>query len=39
MLNVAYRGSRETEPNVPIERDFPGDLQLIVPNLRGATTG
>ena len=39
MLNVAYRNSLETEPDVPIENDFTPDLQLIVPNLHRRYSG
>src|SRR5260221_2968972 len=39
MLNVAYRNSRETEPDVPIENNPAGDLRLIVPNLHRRYSG
>jgi mannosyltransferase len=39
MLNVAYRNSRETEPDVPIENNFAESLQLIVPNLHRRYSG
>src|SRR5512140_1436178 len=39
MLNVAYRGMRETEPDVGIENISADNLQLIVPNLHRRYSG
>jgi mannosyltransferase len=39
MLNVAYRKSCETEPDVPIENNSAEHLQLIVPNLHRRYSG
>jgi mannosyltransferase len=39
MLNVAYRTSAKTEPDVPAENEFDADLQLIVPNLHRRYSG
>src|SRR3954454_2737708 len=39
MLKFAYRNSRETEPDVPIENNFADNLQLIVPNLHRRYSG
>src|ERR1700710_693470 len=39
MLNVAYRTSAKTEPDVPVDNSFDADLQLIVPNLHRRYSG